>query len=740
MANENMSRFIITVSLRYEDDVVAARQRARQIAGLLGFESQDQTRIATAVSEIARNAFRYAKNGIVEFLIEGQNSPQVLLIRVTDNGPGIFDLKRILEGRYHSNTGMGLGLIGAKRLMDQCEISSEPGKGTTVLLKKMVPVRTSFLGATELAGLVDQLVKTPSQSAQEELQQQNHELLRTLEELRLRQNELVRMNEELEDTNRGVVALYAELDEKADHLRRADQMKTRFLSNMSHEFRTPLSSILALSSLLLERPDGELTLEQDKQVRYVRKAADSLLELVNDLLDLAKIEAGKVEVRAVEFDIKTMFSALRGMLKPLLTNSSVNLVFDELVDLPTLHTDEGKVSQILRNFISNALKFTERGEIRVTATVDGTREQITVAVADTGIGINPEDQTRIFEEFTQVDSPIQRRVKGTGLGLPLCRKLAILLGGEVSVESQVGRGSIFRLSLPIYHHTVADTMLNLAVAKDLQLDQTRVPVLIVEDHLETRLVYEKVLSNSAYQAISTGGLRDARRLIQQVRPAAIILDMLLNGEDSWQWLTHMKADEATQDIPVLLVTTVEDRGKGFMLGADAYHVKPIEPGTLIAELDRLVRRPIPAGISPGNEERPRIMIIDDEASSRYILKKCLADIPCTITEAEDGMAGIRICRDVQPDLIFLDLNMPGRSGWQFIQDLAESEKLLGTPIVIVTSQALSAEVRTLLEQSTKGIVMKNELSEDTIRQVIEAVIPDSFKHKLDRMDLPVKQS
>src|SRR6185503_12641012 len=213
-----MSWSILTVSLKYEDDVVIARQRARQIAQLLGFDGQDQTRIATAVSEIARNAFRYAKNGVVEFLLEGHTAPQVLLISVTDNGAGIPDLRRILEGRYQSNTGMGLGLLGAKRLMDQCDITSEAGQGTTVRMKMVVPARIPLLGTKEQAMLVDQLLKARPQNAQDELRQQNHELLRILDELRLRESELVRTNQELEDTNRGVVALYAELDEKADHL------------------------------------------------------------------------------------------------------------------------------------------------------------------------------------------------------------------------------------------------------------------------------------------------------------------------------------------------------------------------------------------------------------------------------------------------------------------------------------------------------------------------------------------
>lgn len=734
-----MSHSIMNVPLKYEDDVVAVRQRARQIAGLIGFETQDQTRIATAVSEIARNAFRYAVNGAVEFLVEGQTSPQVLLIRVTDSGPGIADLKRIVEGRYQSHTGMGLGIVGAKRLMDQCEIETGAGKGTKVLLKKVFPPRSRSLGGRELSNLVDHLIQTPAQNAQEEIRQQNHELLRALDELRLRQDDLVRMNQELEDTNRGVVALYAELDEKADHLRRADHMKTRFLSNMSHEFRTPLSSILALSALLLDRSDGELTSEQDKQVRFVRKAAESLLELVNDLLDLAKIEAGKVDVRPVEFEIKTMFSALRGMLKPLLAGSSVNLLFEEPEDLPILYTDEGKVAQVLRNFISNALKFTERGEIRVTASVDAERRNLTIAVADTGIGIHPHDQARIFEEFSQLDSPIQRKVKGTGLGLPLCKKLALLLGGHVTVESQVGIGSIFTLTIPLYHEKAMDKMLNPAGDADLELDPARMPVLIVEDHPETRLIYDKFLRSSRYQPLLSGGLRDARRLLQRSRPAAIILDLLLSGEDSWQWLAHMKADESTREIPIIIVTTVEDRGKAFMLGADAYQVKPIEPAVLIAELDRLTRLPT-EGESPAKTARPRVMIIDDEESFRYILRKCLANILCDITESGDGMEGIRMCRDLRPDLIFLDLNMPGRSGWQFLQDVAASEKLTGTPVVIVTSQALSSEARALLESSTRGILMKNELSEETVNRLVAELLPAAALLEPKRQEFPQGRS
>src|SRR6202790_23037 len=266
-----MAGTILTLAIASERDTVAARQRARQVARLLGFDSQDQTRISTAVSEIARNAFNYAHGGRIEYLVEGRTRPQLFVIRVSDHGPGIRDLSSILEGRYQSNTGMGLGIIGARRLMDQFQVESVPGRGTTIWLKKLLPKRAPLLQTSDVARIAAALAREAPQDPFQELQHQNQELLRALDEIRARQAELIRLNRELEDTNRGVVALYAELDEKADHLRRADELKSKFLSNMSHEFRSPLNSILALSGLLLDRVEGDLGSEQVKQVVYVRR-------------------------------------------------------------------------------------------------------------------------------------------------------------------------------------------------------------------------------------------------------------------------------------------------------------------------------------------------------------------------------------------------------------------------------------------------------------------------------------
>jgi len=257
------------------------------------------------------------------------------------------------------------------------------------------------------------------------------------------------LSSELAETNQGVLALYAELDDNAHRLRDASDLKSRFLSYMSHEFRTPLSSILSITRILQDRLDGPLTDEQQKQVHFIQAAAGELTEMVNDLLDLAKVEAGRVTISPAWFDMVDLFSALRGMFKPILQSHSVSLVFEEPQDVPRIFTDDKKLSQILRNFISNALKFTPSGEVRVSATlVDGDR--VTFAVADTGIGIAAEHLPNLFSDFVQLDVRLQRRLRGSGLGLSLARKFAEMLGGRVAVESHLGKGSRFSVVLPVH--------------------------------------------------------------------------------------------------------------------------------------------------------------------------------------------------------------------------------------------------------------------------------------------------
>jgi signal transduction histidine kinase/CheY-like chemotaxis protein len=691
---------ILTIAIRYEQDVVLTRQRTRQIAALLGFDSQDQARIATAVSEIARNAFQYAKGGKVEFRVEGE-SPQSFVISIRDKGVGIPNLKNILNGEYTSTTGMGVGIRGSQRLMDRFDIESSLEQGTTVTMGKILPKRSPKVTASRLVEIADELVQRLPQNPFEEIQQQNQELLRALEELRKREEQLTQLNRELEDTNRGVVALYAELDEKATSLQKANELKTRFLSNMSHEFRTPLNSIISLSKLLLDRMDGDLTSEQEKQVTFIRKSAETLSDLVNDLLDLAKVEAGKVEVRPQQFDVSELFGTLRGMLRPLLAhNSSITLVFEEPIGIPTLYTDEGKVAQILRNFISNALKYTQKGEVRVAASVSNlSSDTITFSVADTGIGIAAVDRERIFEEFVQIDSQLQRKVKGTGLGLPLSRKLVELLGGSVSVNSEFGVGSTFYATIPIVYPNAADAPVPPVYR---ELDSTRAPVLVVEDNAEILLTYEKYFAKSIYQIIPARSLEQAKQALEIVKPIAIILDILLEQENAWSFISELKGNPATQPIPILVATVINNEKQAMALGADGFLIKPVDRLSLVHKLNTLVKR-----------DRPQtLLLIDDDLVARYVLKQLLADTDFKIIEAADGREGIRLAKSANPACIVLDLVMPEMDGIEVLNQLKSDPITRPIPVIVNSSKRLEGEEERHIANYTVAILSKENSFQD----------------------------
>src|SRR5579862_3360449 len=695
-----MKLTLLTMDVRYEHDVVLARQRARTIAASLKFDVQDQTRIATAVSEIARNCFEYGGGGSVGFQVDN-SAQRMFLITVQDKGRGIRNLAEILDGKYVSPTGMGLGMIGAKRLMDHFHVQSESGKGTVVTLGKLVPAKFTRLSEADLNALLSSIERKP-EDPYDELEQQNKELMRTLEELRERQSELAQLNKELDETNRGVVALYAELNDKADFLQRASELKSHFLSNMSHEFRTPLNSVLALSQILLDRMDGDLSAEQEKQVHFIRRSAQDLTDLVNDLLDLAKVEAGKVTIRPVDFTVESLFSALRGMLRPLLAqNSSVSLVFEEPTDIPALHTDEAKVSQVLRNFISNALKFTERGEVRVSVE-RGHDQTLIFSVSDTGIGIAPENQERIFEEWTQVEGKLHKVSKGTGLGLPLSRKLTQLLGGDVYVKSRIGIGSTFFASVPIRFTGATEAVYVPDVRGEL--DGSKLPVLVVEDNREALFIYEKYLKGTEFQVIHARDLKEARQALQGFRPVAIVLDVLLQGEHSWNLLQELKQSPSTRDIPVFVVTVVENRQKALALGATAFHSKPIDRAWLLDQLE-----------STQNLTHERILIIDDDEVSRYLLKGALANSGYRLLEAHGGEEGLRIAHEGNPKAIILDLKMPDMSGFEVLERLKLDPATHNIPVIIHTSQQLEKSERALLQAAADSVA-----KETGSRQLAEA--------------------
>jgi len=688
-----MSVPVYHLALRTERDVVQARQRAREVAAELGLDNQDQIRMATATSEIARNAFRYARNGKVQFAVS-LDQPQSLEVTVSDSGPGIPNLEAILEGRYKSTTGMGMGIVGTRRLMDDFAIEATAA-GTTVRMMKRIPVRHALITQRAARELNLKLQERTPDSPYEEIERQNQELLKTLQELRARQEELELLNHELEDTNRGVVALYAELDERADYLRRASELKTKFLSNVSHEFRTPLNSIISLARLLLDRMDGDLTAEQAKQVGFIESSARDLQEMVNDLLDLAKVEAGKIRIRPKQFEVHELFSALKGMLKPLLAdNTSVELIFEDTSSLQKLYTDEGKVSQILRNLISNALKFTPSGQVRIAADADG--NNVLFTVKDTGIGIPPEHHEHIFREFSQLENPLQERHRGTGLGLPLCRNLAILLGGRIWLQSELGRGSTFFVSIPfVYVGEAVDPQ----EAESLPApDFHRAPVLFLEDNSETARIFESYLRNTEFQPILAPSVAQAEVWTARHTPVAVISDVHLGDDTAWGFLGRLR--ERLPALPLIATSIYEEGGRAADRGADLFLPKPLERESLLRELRRLT-------IQGGTR---RLLLVDDNDVSRYILRELLHYPWLEIEEARNGKEALAALSRKMPDGLILDLLMPDISGLQILRQLRSSPPTEDLPVLIYTSKLLDEQERAQLESLGARIVRKEDVS------------------------------
>lgn len=412
------------------------------------------------------------------------------------------------------------------------------------------------------------------------------------------QQEIELLRAELEETNRGVVALYSELDTQAEQLRKATEMKSRFLAYMSHEFRTPISSIRSIARLLADHVDGPLNAEQSRQVAFIQATAMEFSDMVDDLLDLAKIEAGRVDISPAWFEMVDLFQALRGMFKPVATNPELNLVFEEPRNLPPLFTDDRKLSQILRNFISNALKFTPRGEVRVSAQAcDG--ERVRFSVADTGIGIAPEFHARVFEDFSQVGSPLQRRLRGTGLGLALCRQARRTARRRRGTAEHARRGiGVFGNAArapagPHARHRARGVTHMLDVgAIHATIERSAHTVLVVDDNPVTRYSTARIVRAAGFQTEEAESGAQALQMASE-GVSAVVLDVHLPDIDGFAVCRALRAREDTAQLPVMHLSAAhvhaEDRVTGLNAGADAYLTHPVEPAVLVGTLQALIR-------------------------------------------------------------------------------------------------------------------------------------------------------
>jgi signal transduction histidine kinase len=438
---------LLQLELQNDEDVVLARRRVRQLAAALGFDSQAQTRIATAASELVRNAYRYANGGRVDCWLTEAHPDRIFHLRVRDDGPGIPHLASVLGGTYKSTTGLGLGLIAARRLADDFFIEAPVGAGTTVEIRKLVPRGAPPFGQHEAAHFADLLARERRNDPFAEVQHQNQELLRVLAELRERNREIERLNAALERRGAELVVHAAAADEARQLADEASRAKSDFLAMMSHELRTPLGAILGYARLIELGAAGPVTAEQAVYLGRIATAQGHLLGLIDNLLSFARLDSGKLPLDPERVLLGELCSATHTLTQPQIAARGLRYRCMEVPPDLAVFADRGKVLQILVNLVSNAIKFTDAGG-EISLAVDAAGDAVHVAVHDTGRGIPPSQLEAIFEPFVQVERPLRGTGEGVGLGLAISRELARAMGGDLQVASTLGTGSVFTLTLP----------------------------------------------------------------------------------------------------------------------------------------------------------------------------------------------------------------------------------------------------------------------------------------------------
>jgi signal transduction histidine kinase len=547
---------LLHVPIDEEGDVFALRNQGRQVAALIGFDQQDEIRIATALSEVGREALE-AGGGTARFVL--QLVPESTLFAVISTprrlpaGP---------DGRLLS------GLLAAQRLMDGVEVTRGQ-TGTTVRLQKRITALARPQRA-DVPRIRAALATATRASPLDELRSQNRDLVATLEQLTAKQSELLRLNGELEETNlgvmamygelsgeleetnRGVVALYAELDEKTLQLQQAGEAKSRFFSSVSHELRSPVNSVIALAKLLVDLDADPLTDDQRRQVDLIGASAAALLSLVNGLLDVARAEAGKLEAEPVDIHLAGLFGDLRGTMRPLVPEG-VDFTVESPAPLPSVETDPVLLGQVLRNLLSNSMKFTERGQVSLSARLRESGQHVEIVVADTGIGIAPEDQEKVFEEFFQVRGPLQARRRGSGLGLPYVRRLVEVLGGDLEFESAVGAGTSVTIRLPLRWSSGMMPTVSPGAAETAQVDT----VLVVDDDQSFREVLRGMLQGVARRVIEAADGADALVALREHRPDIVFLDLRMPVLDGAELLARMSEDPSLRSVPAVILTSMD---------------------------------------------------------------------------------------------------------------------------------------------------------------------------------------
>ncbi|MCP3957680.1 MAG: response regulator [bacterium] len=492
----------------------------------------------------------------------------------------------------------------------------------------------------------------------------------------------------------------------------ANQAKSAFLANMSHELRTPMNAIIGYTEMLTEEAED---LEQEDFIPDLQKilaAGKHLLALINDVLDLSKIEAGKMTLFLEQFKVASLIEDVTTTIKPLVDKNKNELVIDVDPAAGTIKADETKVRQTLFNLLSNASKFTDQGTITLQAhrrPADGAAggDWLEFKVSDTGIGMSPEQMAKVFDEFTQADSSTTRKFGGTGLGLTISKKFCELMGGDVSVESEEGKGTSFTVRLPaVVGQQPEETTPAKPVKATRKAPARGETVLVIDDDATTLDLTQRFLVREGFEVITAASGAEGLQLALDAKPSAITLDVMMPGMDGWAVLSELKKNSATADIPVIMLTMIDEKEMGFALGASEYMSKPIDRQRLTAYLEKYL-----GGSRVGGG---RVLIVDDDTDTRELMWRGLEKDGWAIYEAENGRAALDQLAEVTPDLVLLDLNMPEMDGFDFLARLRDSERWSDVPVVVVTARDLTVEERSRLEGRVDAILRKGSTKRDSL--------------------------
>lgn len=517
--------------------------------------------------------------------------------------------------------------------------------------------------------------------------------------------------------------LYQTQIETAKKLREVDRLKSQFMANMSHELRTPLNSIIGFSRVILKGIDGPISELQKQDLTAIYNSGQLLLRLINDILDLAKIESGKMKLAFDEIELTDIIAGVMATAAALIKDKPEIVLKQSIpIDLPPIIADGTRLRQVFLNLLSNAAKFSEKGHIELAASHAG--RWVTIKVSDSGLGIPADKFDVIFQEFEQVDGSSTRAVGGTGLGLPISKRFVEMHGGQMWVESELSVGSTFTVRLPINGPQSADQD-----EEEGSLALDRRLILAIDDDPDAIKLYQTHLETRNYQVIGVSDSEEAIRMTRELRPYAVLLDLLMPDPDGWSIIEELKADPETQDIPVIVCSVVSAAGRGFSLGAADFLVKPITEDLLLASLDQLENR---LDREPG--EALRILIIDDVPHDRRLLRRTIesADEPYEIAEAAGGLEGIESIQHSPPDLVVLDLMMPELDGFAVLESLKSDRDLRRIPIIIVTAKDLTNRERARINGQVAALFQKGLFDEDELLQDLNRVLHPVRKRERER--------